>query len=87
MPYPLPIVFPLKSGMEMLDLAFISGCGDFFFSEEVIVKDAESDDGIFMGVANLYFDPDNVVTIFFSTAFPASTSGLVTIASPSGIEG
>jgi hypothetical protein len=71
----------------MLDRALISGCEDFFFSGDVIVRDAASEEGIFMGVANLYLDPDNVVTIFFSTALLASMSGLVTIASPSGIVG
>jgi hypothetical protein len=87
------MVPPVKSGMVMLDLALTSCCrgggGGLFFSgdDDVIFTDAESDDGIVIGDASLYLEPDNVVTIFFSIAPPGSTSGLVTIASPSGIVG
>ena len=48
--------------------------------------DVDSFVGTFIGVPNLYFEPVTVFTIFFSTASLASVNGLVTIASPSGIE-
>ena len=61
--------------------------GDELPLPDVIFTDAALLGGNVMGDANLYLDPEDVVTIFFSTAMPASTSGLVTIASPSGIVG
>ena len=88
--------------MDMLDLVLTNACrrgddddeiDDFFppaiegDEPDVIFTDAELLAGNVMGVANLYLEPLNVVIIFFSTAFPASTRGLVTMASPSGIVG
>jgi hypothetical protein len=59
------MVFPVRAGRAMLALDAASCC-----DEDACVTLFESDfwDGITIGVPSLYFDPDKVVTTFFSAA-------------------
>lgn len=80
---PFPRVFPVRSGkaMEARDAATcLDGVMDGLGFADCCCS------GTTIGVPSLYLDPETVVTTFFSAACFGSNSGLLTMASPSGMD-